>query len=86
MFSNLPETLHSQTKFKNKQVAKIWIFLLKKQKFGATMHSPEGLVDTLLIQNMATDYIQKRRGEPGLFSLEYQNWCQSFTTKGRIKL
>ena len=42
MLSNLSETLHSQTKSKNKQAAKIW------QKFGATMHSPEGLEDTPL--------------------------------------
>ena len=34
------------------------------------------------ISNFVTDYIQKRRGEPGLFSFEYvicyQNWYQIF--------
>ena len=51
MLSNLSETLHSQTKFKNKHVAKIQSLKLKKQKFGATMQSPEGLENTPLFRN-----------------------------------
>jgi hypothetical protein len=46
MLSNLAETLHSSAKIKNKQVAKIWGLLLKKQRFGATIGVPEGLEDT----------------------------------------
>ena len=44
----ISESLHSQTKFKNKHVAKIQSLKLKKQKFGATMQSPEGLENTPL--------------------------------------
>ena len=29
------------------------------------------IVNFTLISNLATDYIQKRKGEPGLFSFEY---------------
>ena len=47
-FSNLSETLHSQRKFRNKQIAKIWSLYLKNQKFGTTMQSPEGLEDSPL--------------------------------------
>ena len=32
---------------------------------------PIHVVTFTLISNLATDYIQKRRGEPGLFSFEY---------------
>ena len=32
---------------------------------------PIHIVTFTLISNLATDYIQKRRGEPGLFSFEY---------------
>ena len=46
MLSNLAETLHSSAKWKNKQVAKIWGLYLKKQEFGDTMQSPEGLEDS----------------------------------------
>ena len=38
------------------------------------------VVTFTLISNLATDYIQKRRGEPGPFSFEYNlspNWYQS---------
>ena len=46
MLSNLTETLHSSTKFKNKQIAKIWGLLLEKQKSGPKMWLPEGLENT----------------------------------------
>ena len=46
MLSNLSETLHSQRKSKNKHVAKILSLLLKRQKFGTTMQSPEDLENT----------------------------------------
>ena len=46
MLSNLAETLHSSAKLKDKQVAKIWGLLLKKQRFGDTMWFPEDLEDT----------------------------------------
>ena len=46
MLSNLTETLHSSAKLENKQVAKIWGLQLKKQRFGDTMHFPEGLENT----------------------------------------
>ena len=32
---------------------------------------PVCVVTFTLISNLVTDYIQKRRGEPGLFSFEY---------------
>jgi hypothetical protein len=32
---------------------------------------PIHVVTFMLISNLATDYIQKRKGEPGLFSFEY---------------
>ena len=32
---------------------------------------PIHVVTYTLISNLSTDYIQKRRGEPGLFSFEY---------------
>ena len=36
-----------------------------------TILCPIHVVTFTLISNLATDYIQKRRGEPGLFSFEY---------------
>ena len=40
------KNLHSSRKLKNKQVAKIWSLYLKKQKFGTTVHFPDGLEDS----------------------------------------
>ena len=45
-------------------------------RFNSVVHDHEHLcpihvVTFTLISNLATDYIQKRRGEPGLFSFEY---------------
>jgi hypothetical protein len=46
MLSNFTETLHSQRKSKNKQVATIWSLKLKKQRIGTTMYFREGLENT----------------------------------------
>ena len=46
MLSNVSETLHSQRKSKIKQITKIWSLYIKRQKFGTTMLSPEGLEDS----------------------------------------
>ena len=43
---NVVQSLHSQRKSKNKQVAKIWGLWLKKQIFGDTMWFPEDLENT----------------------------------------
>ena len=42
-----------------------------KMYFFTFHFCPIHVVTFTLISNLATDYIQKRRGEPGLFSLEY---------------
>ena len=56
MLSNLAETLHSSTKWKNKQVAKIWGLYLKKQRFGDTMQFPEGLENTPFTTELILNY------------------------------
>ena len=44
---------------------------------------PIHVVTFTLISNLATDYIQKRRGEPGLFSFEY-NLSLKFDIKVKV--
>ena len=39
--------------------------------YDAQYLCPIHVVTFTLISNLATDYIQKRRGDPGLFSFEY---------------
>ena len=39
--------------------------------FNATPICPIHVVTFTLISNLATDYIQKRKGDPGLFFFEY---------------
>ena len=39
--------------------------------YDAQYLCPLHVVTFTLISNLATDYIQKRRGDPGLFSFEY---------------
>ena len=43
--------------------------LISKQNCRALC--PIHVITFTLISNLVTDYIQKRRGEPGLFSFEY---------------
>ena len=45
--------------------------LLGKSLKSKTNRGPIHVVTFTLISNLATDYIQKRGGEPGLFSFEY---------------
>ena len=74
MLSNLSETLHSQTKSKNKQVAKIWSLELKKQKFGATIWLPEGLENTPLLngKNVKQHFVSWQKNCLCLTSLDDQ--------------
>ena len=58
--------------FQNENKLRILLYLLQKlnqkpKSIQLNIH----VVTFTLISNLATDYIQKRRGEPGLFSFEY---------------
>ena len=73
MLFNLAKTLHSSAKWKNKQVAKIWGFYLKKQRFGDTMYFPEGLEDIPFIENIIESTLKSTDKRTDVWSRPYSN-------------
>ena len=68
------DIIDNNTNFAKLSSAKCFVFItvnLITRKLNSKHLCPIHVVTFTLISNLATDYIQKRRGEPGLFSFEY---------------